>query len=229
MFRKGALGLLLEGVQLPFAYYQGITLERRYGLSTHTRAHWWLDRAKGTALTLVFGAAAALIVWSLLWWTPDYWWAIAAVAFGAIAVVLAQAAPVWLMPIFYHFTPLNRPELASRLIALARRGRPGLVYHVGTGRSHTVRDGLDRLLERIGSRVRVESDPELVSRTGPRDSRADIRRIIADTGWSPEISWEQSLDDLWAEACRQAARNLAPSAGPTSGRPERDCGFSPCA
>src|SRR5215510_53143 len=51
-----ALGLLIEGVQLPFAYYQGITLERRYDLSTHTLAHWCLDRAKGMALTLVFGA-----------------------------------------------------------------------------------------------------------------------------------------------------------------------------
>jgi STE24 endopeptidase len=122
-----ALGLLLEGVQLPFAYYQGITLERRYGLATHARAHWWLDRAKGMALTLVFGAAAALIVWLLLWWAPDYWWAIAAAAFGAIAVVLAQAAPVWLMPIFYHFTPLNRPELANRLIALARRANADVV------------------------------------------------------------------------------------------------------
>ena len=122
-----ALGLLIEGVQLPFAYHQGITLERRYGLSTNTRAHWWLDRAKGMALTLVFGVAAALIVWSLLRWSPRYWWVMAAAGFGAIAVVLAHAAPVWLMPIFYTFTPLNRPELADRLVALARRANAEVV------------------------------------------------------------------------------------------------------
>jgi STE24 endopeptidase len=36
-------------------------------------------------------------------------------------VVLAQLAPVLLLPLFYHFTPLNRPELVERLIALADR------------------------------------------------------------------------------------------------------------
>ncbi|HEX5110951.1 MAG TPA: M48 family metallopeptidase [Vicinamibacterales bacterium] len=122
-----ALGLLIEAVQLPFAYYQGITLERRYGLSTHTRAHWWLDRAKGLTLTLGFGAAAALIVWALLRAAPEYWWIFAAAGFGVVAVVLAQAAPVWLMPIFYQFTPLDRPALAARLVTLARRANADVV------------------------------------------------------------------------------------------------------
>ena len=35
-----------EAVQLPLAFYQGVTLERRYGLSTQTTARWWRDHLK---------------------------------------------------------------------------------------------------------------------------------------------------------------------------------------
>jgi STE24 endopeptidase len=38
-----------------------------------------------------------------------------------VLVVLAQLAPVLLLPLFYRFKPLDRPALASRLVALAGR------------------------------------------------------------------------------------------------------------
>jgi nucleoside-diphosphate-sugar epimerase len=91
-------------------------------------------------------------------------------------------------------------DVAGALIALAHKGRPGLVYHVGTGRSRRVGDGLAHLIARRGRPVEVEVDPRLLARSGPRDSRAEIVWIVADTGWSPEVTWEQSLDDLWDDA-----------------------------
>lgn len=91
-------------------------------------------------------------------------------------------------------------DAARALIALARDGRPGRVYHVGTGRSHRVGDGLEQLVRLSRTRVRVRVDPQLAAGAGPQDSRAEIRKIVADTGWGPEISWEQSLKDLWNEA-----------------------------
>jgi len=36
-------------------------------------------------------------------------------------IVLAQLAPVVLLPIFYDFKPLDRPGLRDRLVALAER------------------------------------------------------------------------------------------------------------
>jgi Zn-dependent protease with chaperone function len=115
------LALLSEAVQLPLAYYQGVTLERRYGLSTQRTTRWWLDRVKANAVGLAFAVIGALIVCSLLRWSPENWWLIAAVCFAIILVVLAQIAPVLLLPLFYTFTPLQRPELVRRLVALAER------------------------------------------------------------------------------------------------------------
>jgi len=93
-------------------------------------------------------------------------------------------------------------DVAVALIALAARGRAGRVYHVGTGRSRRVGDGLARLIALSGREVTVEADPAIANGRGPADSRADVRRIGSEAGWTAEIPWETSLADLWAEATR---------------------------
>jgi STE24 endopeptidase len=116
-----ALAVLNEIVQLPFSYYQGVTLERRYGLSTESAAHWWTNHLKAAALGLALGAPAALLVVALIRWSPERWWIAAAAAFIGLLVGLAQLAPVLVMPLFYQFKPLERPDLTRRLMALAER------------------------------------------------------------------------------------------------------------
>jgi STE24 endopeptidase len=115
------LGVLNEAVSLPLAFYQGVTLERRYGLSNQTTPRWWVDHLKAGAVTLVFGIIAALIVCTLLRWAPDRWWIIAAAVFTVIMVGLVQLAPIVLLPLFYEFKPLEREALVARLVQLADR------------------------------------------------------------------------------------------------------------
>ncbi len=91
-------------------------------------------------------------------------------------------------------------DVAQAMVALATRGNAGMVYHVGTGQSHRVGDGLNRLVQLGGCDVRLSVDPALCNRRGPVDSRADITRITAHTGWRPQISWDDSLVDLWNSA-----------------------------
>jgi GDP-4-dehydro-6-deoxy-D-mannose reductase len=94
---------------------------------------------------------------------------------------------------------IDARDVARAMIALALRGRSGLVYNVGTGRSRPVREGLERLIHLSGRSVRVRVDPTVQNRRGSADARANIDRIVSHTDWRPAISWEQSLDDLWRE------------------------------
>ena len=55
--------LILQIVELPFAFYQGFLLEHRYGLSTQSRRHWLADQAKGVALGLVLAIAGTSVVY----------------------------------------------------------------------------------------------------------------------------------------------------------------------
>jgi STE24 endopeptidase len=116
-----AIAILNELIQLPLAFYTGVALERRYGLSTETTWRWWRDHLKAAVLALVFSVGGALIAWSLLRSSPERWWMFAAAAFIVILVVFAQLAPVVLLPLFYDVKPLDRPSLARRLMALAEK------------------------------------------------------------------------------------------------------------
>ncbi len=98
-------------------------------------------------------------------------------------------------------------DVARAMVALALRGQPGQLYHVGTGQSHRVGDGLEILVRLSGRVVQIRVDPMLQGRRGPLDSRAAIDRIIADTGWQPHFNWEDSLAALWREACEGRASN----------------------
>jgi STE24 endopeptidase len=121
------LVVIMQVVELPFAFYQGYLLEHRYGLSTQSAGHWLADQAKGVALGVVLAVAAASVVYLALRQSPDHWWWISAALFALATIVLTRLAPVVLLPIFYKFKPLDRPALADRLIALATRARTDVV------------------------------------------------------------------------------------------------------
>jgi STE24 endopeptidase len=124
-----------ELIALPVAFYRTFVLERRYELSTEPAGAWLRDHLKAVGITLAFAEVAAHVVYALIAWSPGYWWLPAAAAATAATVVLTTLAPILLLPLFYKFTPLDRPELTERLIALSKRaGVPVLgVYEWGLG------------------------------------------------------------------------------------------------
>ncbi|MDQ3419983.1 MAG: hypothetical protein M3541_14620, partial [Acidobacteriota bacterium] len=110
---------LSELVSLPATFYRSYTLERRYELSTQSRAEWVRDHLKGVALTLAFALVAAHVVYTLIAWSPTFWWLAAAVTGAGAALILTKVAPVLLLPLFYKFKPLDRADLTSRLVDLS--------------------------------------------------------------------------------------------------------------
>ncbi len=123
------LGILavLQVAEFPFAFYQGYVLEHRYGLSTQSASHWFVDQSKGVALGAGLGVAATSIVFALLRNAPGQWWWMSAAIFAVATIGLAQIAPVVLLPIFYKFKPLDRPSLVDRLMSLATRANTDVV------------------------------------------------------------------------------------------------------
>ncbi|HXG87960.1 MAG TPA: M48 family metallopeptidase [Vicinamibacterales bacterium] len=117
------LVVLLQLIDLPFAFYQGYRLEHHYGLSNQTLGQWIRDYLKGALLSLVLAAVAGSIVYAALRNAPNWWWAICAGIFAVALVGLVQLAPVLLLPLFYTFKPLDRPTLVERLMKLAARAR----------------------------------------------------------------------------------------------------------
>src|SRR5437660_2000633 len=110
-----------EVLTAPLAYYGGYVLPHRYGLSTMTLAAWLADLFKGLLLSLILEVLAVELVYLLLATQPQTWWLWTALILLFFTVVMANLAPVLILPIFYKFTPLPEGELSRRLLALADR------------------------------------------------------------------------------------------------------------
>ena len=106
---------------LPVDYYREYVLDRRYELSSEALGQWLADRGKALLLAAAFASAAAAAIYRLIAWTPTWWWVPAAVLGALVALLIARLAPVLLLPLFYTFTPLERPTLTARLLDLSRR------------------------------------------------------------------------------------------------------------
>ena len=126
---------LWQAVALPLAYYSGVVLERRYGLTLLTTKGWLGDQVKGALVVAALAIAGTEFLYYTIRRWPDRWWLVASLGFGCAVLLLARFAPVLLLPIFYRFKPLDRPQLQERLRTLAARaGLPALgVYEWALG------------------------------------------------------------------------------------------------
>ncbi len=124
-------------------------------------------------------------------------------AFGRLCASLASPGPGTVRLTVANLDArrdfIDARDVARAVIGLAERGRAGEVYHVGTGQSRSIGDGLDVLIRQSGRNVEVDSH---TAAEGLTDSRADPGKLIGQTGWSPAYSWEQSLGDQWNAAIR---------------------------
>jgi STE24 endopeptidase len=103
------------------SYYGGYVLPHHYGLSTQSLKGWLADQAKSAALGLGIGLVAMEVMYYLLRAFPSIWWLLTGVLFLFFVVILANLAPLLIVPLFFKFRALEDEELVSRLISLAER------------------------------------------------------------------------------------------------------------
>ena len=115
------LTVLLQALTFPLDAYSGFVLEHRYNLSNQTIGAWLTDWLKGLMLSFALGLLGVEVVYFLLRWLGDNWWMAAATTFVLFFVLMAQLAPVLLLPIFYKFEPLGDEDLKGRLLKLSER------------------------------------------------------------------------------------------------------------
>jgi len=100
-------------------------------------------------------------------------------------------------------------DVAAATLALARRGAPGGVYHLGTGLAESIRELVARVCTRLNARFEdvVEEAPGRLAQDPAY--LLDCARARADLGWSPRPLAE-TIDDTiaWLEARRDRLATL---------------------
>lgn len=79
---------------------------------------------------------------------------------------------------------------------LADRGPAGQIVNVCSGRSHRMRDLLERLMSLAGVQVPVIAAGRRAHDVA--DMRGSCRRLSDTTGWRPRVGLEESLAALWS-------------------------------
>lgn len=182
--------------QLPITEDYPCAPPEAYGRGKLRATRRAFEMAAGTGVSVVVGRLFNLIGPGM----P------AGLALGRFAAALAGPEPVRL--VVGDLSPrrdfVDVRDAARALVRLGEGGISGTIYNVATGRSRSIREGLDRLLAISGRRADVEVEPARFGHPGPADSRGDPRRLSG-LGWRPVVPFEQSLSDLWDEVRGRAA------------------------
>jgi GDP-4-dehydro-6-deoxy-D-mannose reductase len=95
------------------------------------------------------------------------------------------------------FTDVRDVVRAYRL--LVEHGEAGEAYNVCSGHDLAISDLADRLVSAAHHPMRLEEDPDRQRQVDVPVLRGDVTKLHKVTGWTPEISIDQTLADLLSE------------------------------
>jgi GDP-4-dehydro-6-deoxy-D-mannose reductase len=84
---------------------------------------------------------------------------------------------------------------------------PGGVYNICSGRAHTIREILDRMLTLTAARIEIREDPERFRKVDVPLLYGDCTRFMGETGWKPERPLERTLEDILNYWRQQSSTN----------------------
>lgn len=121
---------------LPFSLYRNFVLEERFGFNRMSFRLWCADLFKSL---LVGGVLFALLAGGSLWLVsvaPDSWWLWVWSFWAGMSLFLIYLSPNLIEPLFFKFSPLEKPELEARVRELlAKTGvKAGKVLQVDASR-----------------------------------------------------------------------------------------------
>ena len=85
-------------------------------------------------------------------------------------------------------------DIASAMFLLAQSEKSGGIYPIGSGEARPLKEYIDILCEKLG-----ENPNEFIGKVPYLDKQimhleADISKLYRDTGWQPEISFEEGIE-----------------------------------
>lgn len=176
-------------LSLPLDLYSTFVLEERFGFNRTTLATFLLDRIKGLALIAVLGIPLASAV---LWFFSRFeqsGWLFAWAAVTAFAVGSQLVVPIWILPLFHRFTPLEPGALRHALLGYAEKVAFPLddIYVVdGSRRSSKA----NAFFTGIGKRRRIALFDTLVGKLEDQDSENENRDEVGavDVDAAPSVA-----------------------------------------
>jgi len=116
----GILVIAYELLTLPFSVYATFVIEERFGFNRTTPRVFITDMLKGLVLAVLLGGPLLAGILALFEYAGNYAWLYCWVAVTIFNMVIQFIAPIWIMPLFNKFTPMEPGELKDAIQSYAR-------------------------------------------------------------------------------------------------------------
>ncbi len=116
----GILSITYRLLMLPFSAYATFVIEERFGFNRTTPGTFIMDRVKGLALAVLIGAPLLAGILALFEYAGAYAWLYCWALATIFTLVMQFIAPIWIMPLFNKFTPMESGELREAILKYAR-------------------------------------------------------------------------------------------------------------
>lgn len=117
------LGVLNGAISLPLSFYSGYILEHRYNLSNQNFFQWLWEHVKALLVSIPIVVPMVLLFYFFLREYQTMWWLPVATTMFVVSILLSKIASVFIMPLFYKFTPLENDALKKRILTLCKNTR----------------------------------------------------------------------------------------------------------
>ncbi|PIE75196.1 MAG: peptidase M48 [Deltaproteobacteria bacterium] len=123
-----ARGILYIGIlviskailELPFSYYSTFVIEEKFGFNKTDLKLYITDKIKVFFLSAIIGIPLISVILLFFKYTGPFSWIWCWAGVGFFMIILQIVFPVWIMPLFNKFTPLEDGELKNRVMSFAK-------------------------------------------------------------------------------------------------------------
>lgn len=111
----GVLVIAYQLLTLPFSVYATFVIEERFGFNKTTPRIFITDILKGLALAVLLGGPLLAGILALFEYAGNYTWLYCWLIVTIYMIVMQFIAPIWIMPLFNKFTPMESGELKDAI------------------------------------------------------------------------------------------------------------------
>lgn len=104
----------------PLTLYENFFREHAYGLSNQSFLSWLGDYGIGLGLSVLVALVLVPLIYAAIRRTGKNWWLWGAGIVIAFQILVAVIYPVFLAPLFNHYSPLPDGKLKTEILSLAR-------------------------------------------------------------------------------------------------------------
>lgn len=117
----GVLGILGFILNIPSDLYSTFVIEQKFGFNKTTYRTYILDTVKSILLSVIISVPVIIGILYFFEYTGSLAWLYVWIFVTAISFIFSIIGPIWIMPIFNKFTPLEPGELRDAIVEYAKK------------------------------------------------------------------------------------------------------------